>query len=184
MSKKTYKVDIRKEIYKLALALSDIRLADLTCVGFKKIISSTEKNLSYDINYAFMAAITTSYARPFVDNKSTGVLKKHWRNFHDQRLQETHEYIIKARHEVYAHSDSEIARLFIVPAGSYIRGVDRIAPRASFLFESYEFPPDMIIDIHDCCIDLKKRLEDEVSRLIDELCAEADVPKTEFELKW
>jgi hypothetical protein len=178
------KHDIHKKIYKLALALKDITSAQLTCGGFKNIILATEEKISYEVNYAFMTAITTCYARPFVDNKSTGVLQKHWRNFSDRRLQETHDLIMKARHEVYAHSDSTIARLFIVPAGAEIRGAGRRAPRSSWFFETYEFPPDAIMNIHDCCVDLKQRLETEVSRLVDELCASGGIPETEFELNW
>ncbi|MDP3848908.1 MAG: hypothetical protein Q8Q59_00265 [Luteolibacter sp.] len=180
---KTYKCNIRRTIYKLALALKDISSAELTCKGFKIAILASDEKISHEVNYAFMTAITTCYARPFVDNKSTGVLQKHWRKFTDRRLQETHDLIMKARHEVYAHSDSKIARLFIVPAGAMMRGAGRTAPRSSWFFETYEFPPDAIMNIHDCCIDLKQRLETEVSRLVDELCASGGTPETEFELK-
>ena len=152
------KYDPRKEIYKLALALKDITAAEITCSGLKKVILAAEAKLPYEVNYAFMTAITTCYARPFVDNKSTGVLQKHWRSFSDPRLQKAHDLIMKARHEVYAHSDSSIARLFIVPSGEVMRGFGRRAPRSSWLFETYEFPPDAIMNIHDCCIDLKERL--------------------------
>lgn len=173
-----------KQIYKLALALKDITAAELTCNGFKNAILATESKILYEVNYAFMTAITTCYSRPFVDNKSTGVLPKHWRKFTDRRLQETHDHIIKARHEIYAHSDSLIARLFIVPAGAEVRGNGRRAPRPSWYFSTYELPPDAIMNIHDCCVDLKQRLETEVSRLVDELCASRGIPETEFELKW
>lgn len=171
-------------LYKLALAYKDISAAELTCEGYKKVILNTVGKLPYDINYAFMGSIITSYSRPFVDNKSTGVLPGRWRRFGSPRLQKTHNSIIKARHEVYAHSDSDVSRLWLVPAGSVMKGIGRIAPRASWKFHTYEIPPDLIMDYHDCCKDLKDRLEGEVSTLVEEYCSQEGTPKEEFELKW
>ena len=170
-------------LYKLALACKDISAAELTCEGYKKVILNTVGKLPYDVNYAFMGSIITSYSRPFVDNKSTGVLPGRWRKFGDPRLQAAHDTMIKARHEVYAHSDSEVSRLWLVPAGAVMKGIGRIAPRASWKFHTYEIPPDAIMDYHDCCKDLKNRLEEEVSTLVEEYCVQKGIPKEEFELK-
>jgi hypothetical protein len=171
-------------LYKLALAHKDIRAAELTCEGYKKLIIDTVGKLPYDVNYAFMGSIITSYSRPFVDNKSSGVLPGRWRKFGDPRLQATHDAIIKARHEVYAHSDSAVSQLWLVPAGSVMKGIGRIAPRASWKFHTYEVPPDAILDYHACCMDLKERLEKEVSTLVEEYCAQKGIQTEEFELKW
>jgi hypothetical protein len=171
-------------LYKLALAHKDISAAELTCEGYKKVILNTSGKLPYEVNYAFMGSIVTSYSRPFVDNKSTGVLSGHWRKFDDRRLQAIHDSIIKARHEVYAHSDSNVSRLWLVPAGTLMKGIGRIAPRASWIFHTYEIQPDAIIGYHDCCKDLKNRLQDEVSKLVEEHCDQKGILKEEFELKW
>ena len=171
-------------LYKLALAYKDVSAAELTCEGYKKVILNTDGKLPYDVNYAFMGSIITSYSRPFVDNKSTGVLPARWRKFGTPRLQSIHDTMLKARHEVYAHSDSHVSRLWLVPAGALMTGIGRTAPRASWKFHTYEIPPDAIMDYHDCCTDLKDRLEVEVSELVEEYCARKDDPKEEFELKW
>ena len=174
----------QRNLYKLALAYKDISAAEIACEGYKKIIMDTKGNLPYEVNYAFMGSIITSYSRPFVDNNSTGVLPSRWRKFGDLRLEAAHEAMIKARHEVYAHSDSKVSRLWLVPAGAEMKGIRRIAPRASWRFETYEVPPLAVMDFHDCCKDLKVRLEVEVSALVEEHCSQEGMPKQEFELKW
>lgn len=171
-------------LYKLALAHRDICAAELTCEGYKKLIMNTSGKLPYEVNYAFMGSIVTSYSRPFVDNKSTGVLPKSWRTFNDRRLQAIHDSIIKARHEVYAHSDSNVSRLWLIPAGAFMKELGRSAPQTSWKFHTYEIPPDAIMGFHECCRDLKRRLEDAVSKLVEEHCTKNGTPKEEFELKW
>lgn len=174
---------LARHLYRLALAHKDITGAELTCEGFKQVIMGISGKLPYPTNYAFWTAIVTCYARPFIDNKGVGVLPKAWRSFSDGRLQRAHNLIMKARNEVYAHSDITIAKMFVIPAGAEMPGVGRRAPRPSWYFQSYEIPPDAIIDVHDCCTDLKQRLEKEVTQMTEALCAKNGAT-AQFELKW
>lgn len=173
-----------RTLYKLALAHKDITSAELTCEGYKDVILNITGKLPYEVNYAFMGSIITSYSRPFVDNKSTGVLPGRWRKFKDPRLKAAHDMMLKARHEVYAHSDSEVSRLWLVPAGAEMKGIGRTAPRSSWKLHTYEIPPDAIVGFHDCCKDLKDRLQAEVSTLVEDICKREGTPKEEFELEW
>jgi hypothetical protein len=182
---KNSRPDPKRELYKLAIAHKDVGAAESLCASYKDLIMSLSgENIPYHTNYAFMSGIVTAYARPFVDNKTVGVLKGPWSRFKSKEMQEAHATMIRMRHQVYAHSDARAMELFVVPPGVMMKGIGRVAPKASWRFVAEELEPMAIVGMHDCCLDLKTRLEEAVAALVDSVAAAEGTTDREFEIKW
>ena len=73
--------------------------------------------LGHQLYYPLYCAIIVCYSRPFTDNKPHGSLAKKWYTFENEFLQKTHKKVLKARHELIAHSDMTVKEAMIVPPG-------------------------------------------------------------------
>lgn len=173
------------DLYRLALADKDVRAALYACNAFLDLIHGwTGETIPYPTSDAFISSIVTCYARPFTSNDFPGVLPKQWRKFSDQQHQEAHREMIRLRHELFAHSDPTIHTMQIIPAGCYMRGVDRNAPRTSYQIRSQLIPPPRVVGFRDTCVELQARFEKAISEMLDELYDGMDLPKRAFPFRF
>ena len=168
----------KKELYKLLIARSDVFSAHKTCT----LLLNRVKGLGDELYAPLFHAAVISYGRPFVDNKSTGVLSKHWGEFQDSRLKNAHARIIKTRHELVAHSDLLARPIDIIPAGAVV--ADQLEPSAKLGIKitSYYYPRSHFIDMHDTCVDLISRLTERTDLLLSGLYDNLELPSTPFRL--
>src|SRR6267154_1715337 len=89
----------KKTLHKFLVARSDIGAALETCKLFKSTVTSFKD----DLYYPLFAAIVVCYARPFTNNEPYGALPKKWGAFDNPGMQDTHNRILRARHELIAH---------------------------------------------------------------------------------
>ena len=127
-------------------------------------------------------AVVIAYARPYVDNKTTGVLSRHWTRFSDPELQEVHNDLIKTRHELVAHSDSNARSIKIVPPG--YRAVESIpaSEHVGLRISSYYLPGKRFVDAFNACGDLLNRLNPRIEELLAELYDGQQLPSEPFAL--
>jgi len=117
------RADRKKKLYKLIVALKDIVDARTACSLFGKTVNSTADELYYPL----LNSIVISYSKPFVDNKALGPLPGHWRKFQHPKLQQTHDQLLRFRHDNIAHNDFKTAQVQIIPPGAKLQG-QRTAP--------------------------------------------------------
>src|SRR5574341_438635 len=91
----------KRELYRLALARTDIGQARDACRFFLDNVSSYH----HPLYVALYAAIVVSYARPFIQSRTLGALPSRWARFSHPRLQKTHNKLMQARNEIIASSD-------------------------------------------------------------------------------
>jgi len=168
----------KKELHKLAVARSDVFSAQKTC----RLILERVSGLADELYAPLFYAAVVSYGRPFVDNKSTGALSRHWSDFSDHRLRATHNKLLKTRHELVAHSDSSVRAIHIIPPGS--RMAPELPPSAdiSLRIESYYYPQQMFIDTFDTCANLIGRLNGRIDVLLESLYGDRAMPTGPFPL--
>ncbi len=162
----------KKELYKLAVARSDITGAQKTC----RVILERVSGLGDELYPPLFHAAVVSYGRPFVDNKSTGPLSRHWGDFSDARLRQTHTKLIQTRHELVAHSDSTVRALDIVPPGVKVAPGLPPSQHVGLKIASYYYPQQMFIDTFDTCADLIGRLNSRIDELLSILYDQVDLP--------
>jgi hypothetical protein len=168
----------KKELYKLVVARSDIFQAQRTCQIILEKVTGFGDSLYAPLFYASVI----SYARPFVDNKSTGVLSRHWSDFSDARLSKTHKTLLKTRHELVAHSDSETRVVHVIPTEANEPGMSKPRNHISVKISSYYYKPQSFADAYDTCNDLIGRLSDRIDELIATLYKDQQMPSASFKL--
>jgi len=162
----------KKELHKLAVARSDVFSAQKTC----RLILERVNGLADELYAPLFYAVVVSYGRPFVDNKSTGALSRHWSDFSDHRLRATHNKLLKTRHELVAHSDSIVRAVHIIPPGSRINLELPPSDTVALKIESYYYPQQMFIDTFDTCANLIGRLNSRIDMLLSSLYDKKDLP--------
>ena len=173
------RVDLKKKFYKLAVAQSDIAAAYSACELFIERVDS----MSHPLYYPLLVTIVVSYARPFIDNRGFGVLPKQWRDFQNPKYQSAHDLIIKARNEVFAHRDTKVAKVVIVPPGVAFGG-DNPSSKVGFGIKSYWFKPSQVPLFRDTCADLGKRLLAAIEDLLEVLYGGMELPNARFPLRF
>lgn len=168
----------KKELYKLAAARSDFMSARKSC----KIILERVSGLGDELYAPLFHAAIMAYARPFVDNKSTGVLSRHWSEFTDERFRKTHKDLIKTRHEIVAHTDSSVRSIMIIPPGyKPVAGLPA-SEHLGLIINSYYYPRQRFIDCFDTCSNLIGRLNHRLDELLSQLYEHQELPLEPFPL--
>lgn len=169
----------KKELYKLAVARSDITAA----LEISNLVLREVKSLGDDLYYPLLNALIVCYSRPFSPNKPLGSLKKKWHKFNNPDFQEIHEEILELRDKVVAHSDLEVRRVHIYPRGTPLPELGKgMKSGGSLSVSSYYLPLEMFPVIRDACFDLGTRLNNEVERALSLLLASQDYPPEHVEL--
>ena len=94
----------KKELYKLLIARSDITASLNAC---KSMLDRVD-GMGHELYYPLYSAIVVCYSRPFTNNKPHGALSRKWYTFENALNKKTHGELLKARHELIAHSDMSV----------------------------------------------------------------------------
>lgn len=174
---------IKKNLYKLMVAQSDIGSA----LSAAKLFLGNVKDLRDDLYQPLFTSIVISYARPFTNNQPYGALPDKWARFNNEKQQTLHDDLIKARHEIVAHSDMSVRRAFIVPAGVvtgiFGDGRELKSSRVGHAVSYYLFKIPRIREIPDLTLDLGQRISNEIDDIIEKLYSGMDLPRAKFRLR-
>lgn len=154
---KTIKIlNIKKQLYKLAIARSDIGTVLQLCRLCTSIKSDRRRNAlnKMALQDALISSIIASYSRPFSDNQPYGPLQKKWSKFDNPLHRNLHEKIIQFRNKKIAHTDYETRQVYLYTSGYY----DKEAIGA-LLITTRTFPLEEIPVIIDMCNILMKRFK-------------------------
>lgn len=172
----------KTDLYRLIVARSDIGAAQSACELFIEMVD----DVNHDLYYPLFTSIVVCYARPFTNNKPYGALPGKWENFEDGKMKSTHDALIKARHELIAHSDMAARKAKIVPPKVVIGYMNerelkssRIGTQTSFYF----FTIPMIKDIPRLTTDIGRRLNAEIEHKLEEIYGDMELPQAKFALR-
>jgi hypothetical protein len=170
--------DLKKELHKLVVARSDFLVCRKTC----KLVLEKVSGFGDELYLPLFHAAVIAYARPYVDNKTTGVLSRHWTRFANPELQQTHDDLLKTRHELVAHSDSKARSIKIVPPG--YRAVESLpaSEHVGLTISSYYLPGKRFVDAYNTCGDLLNRLNPRIDELLSALYDDQQLPPEPFPL--
>jgi len=172
----------KRNLYRLLIARSDITASLNACdLILKNIKSIKDENL-----YPLTTSVVVCYARPFTSNKPYGSLPKKWSKFDNPQHKTTHEVLLKARHELFAHSDMNIRKAQIVPPNiPLVFGKQRelksigISTQVSTKF----FEIDFFKIVKETNLNLGRRVQAEIDNLLIELYGDMQLPNKEFLLR-
>src|SRR2546422_8964025 len=103
---------------------------------------------------AYLKDRVIAYARPFTRNKPLGPFSVQWSTFSNTPFQETHDELIRARHQFIAHSDEETRRVDIFPPGARVGETGLTSGGVSISIRTIAFPTSRFHHIRDLCYDL------------------------------
>ena len=91
--------------------------------------------------------------------------------------------LLKTRHELVAHSDSDTRIVHVIPPDANDPGLPA-PPRqhTSFKISSYYYKPQSFVDAFDTCNDLIGRLTDRIDSLATALYDGQQMPSASFKL--
>jgi len=170
--------DRKKRLYKLIVALKDIVDARHACSLFGKEINSTAS----DLYYPLLNSIVISYSKPFVENKGLGPLPGGWRKFKDRKLQDTHDRLLKFRHDNIAHNDRSTAQVRIIPPGAKLAGQQTTALGVSWAITRHILDLRTFELIWNTIEDLRVRLMQAIDEEMLILYGLSQLPSEPFEL--
>lgn len=168
----------KKELYKLAVARSDVTAALDTC----DLLLPRVKTLRDTLYFPLQNAIIVCYARPFTQNKPFGPLSNKWQKFSTKRLQETHELLLTLRDKTIAHSDLKIRKVFIHPPGTPLARTGIVTDNLGLAISNQALPLERIQEVRDLCYDLGYRLNIEAEKMLKFLFGSKHLPPESFEL--
>ncbi|WP_312421241.1 hypothetical protein [Anaerospora hongkongensis] len=159
---KSFIHNIKVQLYKLAVARSDIASANSLCKLFieKRLMHREEANDHYELRDALISAILVSYSRPFTNNHPHGPLQKKWFKFDNKSFNELHRRIIDYRNKQIAHSDFDIRKVYLCP-----RGYQDEFLVGGLVISNKPFPIEDIETIRDMCDELRVRFGIEIRTL-------------------
>jgi len=172
----------KKNLYRLLVARSDIGAA----TAASKLFINTVSDLSDKLYYPLFTSIVICYARPFTNNEPYGALPEKWSKFENQLWQRRHDSILKARHELVAHSDMSVRKAKIVPQNVVIgnNNVKELkSARIGIETSYYLFTIPMIKETLDVAINLGRRMNDEIEVVLDDLYGGMELPNAKFSLR-
>lgn len=172
----------KRDLYRLLIARSDMNASLRAC----ELILKTVKSIKDEKLYPLTTSVVVCYSRPFTKNEPYGSLPKKWSKFDNPQYQATHDRLLQARHELFAHSDMKVRKAQIVPPNVPL-GVDgdkvlkspEIGTQVSYkLFEIGFFKI-----IKETNLDLGRRMQVEIDKLIIELYGNMELPNEIFNLR-
>lgn len=177
---------------KLVLAQSDIHSAYEICKLFGERVASGARpedtvrvGLNNPLYLPLLQAIVISYARPFIENDGLGVLPKQWSTFENKEFKEAHEFILKYRNELVAHSDTSVRKIQIfssdanfgpVPKGKKMQG-------PGYALNTYWISLRQVETFYRLCGFQADRLSKEAMSMLDEVYGRMELPNKAFDLR-
>lgn len=174
---------LKRNLYQLLIARSDIHAALEACKLFAELV----KKLGDDLHYPLFAAIVVCYARPFTANDPFGPLPEKWARFANAKHHDVHNRLMAARHEMIAHSDIKVREAKIIPTGYSAgtwKGKEFKNERVGAQTDYYLYPVDFVPLVRETAIDLYRRVNEEIEKLVDELYGGMDLPARPFPIKF
>jgi hypothetical protein len=176
---------LKREFQKLALADKNIRTALYTCNAFIELIMKwEEKALPFEVADAFIGAIVMAYSCPFTDNNGIGTLLRKWREFDSLELKQTHEEILRLRNDKFAHTDTDVHEITIIPNGCLPTDIGPKPPQVAYKISGLLIPPQNVTRYRTVCFDLQSRLEKEAQKALAALYEGMELPTRSFPLRF
>lgn len=169
----------KRELYKLAVARSDIKAA----MGACDLLLAEDLNRADDRYVALHNAMIVSYGRPFTANRPLGPLAARWTRFENERFCELHKDLLELRHKTVAHSDLELRKVFVVTAGAKLFETGETSNGLGLAVQNWALPQSTISDVRDLCMELGSSLSLEVETELQILYSGLYAPEP-FELAW
>lgn len=170
------------ELARLLTARSDITAALNSC----DLILQNVKGIEDERLYPLTAAVVICYSRPFTENKPYGCLPGRWTKFDDPKFKKTHEKLMEARHKLFAHSDMEARRPQIVPPNAALEIEGDKSIKSPFIGTQVRyvlFHVDFFGIVKEMILDLGRRMQVEIERLIADLYSDMDLPNAPFHIR-
>lgn len=146
----------------------------------------TVDGMGHELYSPLYSAIVVCYSRPFTNNKPHGALPSKWYSFEMEIHKKTHDELLKARHELIAHSDMTVKSAMIVPPGIEMGGKskkpiisDHIGVQTTFYYYARSF----FKDSYALCLFQGSRISVEIDVLLEELYGGMELPNAPFEIK-
>jgi hypothetical protein len=172
----------KRDLYRLLIARSDLNASLNACdLILKNVKSIKDENL-----YPLTTSVVVCYSRPFTVNKPYGSLPKKWSTFDKPQYQATHEKLLQSRHELFAHSDMNVRKAQIVPPnvplviddGKELKSQE-ISTRVSYTL----FEIDFFKIARETNLDLGRRMQAEIDKMIIDLYGNMQLPNEAFNLR-
>lgn len=172
----------KRDLYRLLIARSDLNASLNACdLILKNVKSIKDENL-----YPLTTSVVVCYSRPFTVNKPYGPLPIKWSKFDNPQYQAIHEKLLQARHELFAHSDMNVRKTQIVPPNVPLvvdGGKELKSPEISTQVSYTLFEIDFFKIVRETNLDLGRRMQAEIDKLIIDLYANMQLPNEAFDLK-
>jgi hypothetical protein len=150
------------------------------------LIIKNVKSIKDDHLYPLTTSVIVCYARPFTENKPHGSLPKKWGKFDKSQYQTTHNRLLQARNELFAHSDMNVRKAQIVPSNVPI-GIygdkELKSPEISTQVNYTLFEIDFFKIVKETNLDIGRRIQAEIDKLIIDLYENMDLPNEAFDLR-
>lgn len=172
----------KRDLYRLLIARSDMNASLSACdLILKNVKSIKDENL-----YPLTASVVVCYSRPFTANKPYGSLPKKWSKFDNPQYQATHKKLLQARHELFAHSDMNVRKAQVVPPNVSLvidGGKELKSPEISTQVSYKLFEIDFFNIVRETNLDIGRRIQAEIDKLIFDLYANMELPNEAFNLR-
>ena len=172
----------KRDLYRLLVARSDMN-ASLRAADF---IIKNVKSIKDDNLYPLTTSVIVCYARPFTANKPYGSLPNKWSKFDNPQYQATHDKLLQDRHELFAHSDMNVRKALIVPPYVPLRihgGEEWKSPEIGTEVSYTLFELDFFKIVRETNIDIGRRMQTEIDKLIIDLYENMELPNKAFSLR-
>jgi|BarGraIncu01121A_1022015.scaffolds.fasta_scaffold02336_4 hypothetical protein len=170
------------DLYRLLIARSDLHAS----LKASELIIKNVKNIKDENLYPLTTSVVVCYARPFTGNKPYGPLPKKWSKFDNPQYQDTHDRLLQARHELFAHSDMNVRKAQIVPPNVPLviyGGKELKSPEIGTQVSNTLFEIDFFKIVRETNLDIGRRLQSEIDKLIIDLYENMELPNEVFNLR-
>ncbi len=172
----------KRDLYRLLIARSDMHASLNAC----NLILNNIKSIKDENLYPLTTSVVVCYSRPFTANKPYGALPKRWSKFDNPKYQTTHDRLLQARHELFAHSDMNVRKAQIVPQNVSFAmegGRELRSPEIGIQVTYTLFEIDFFRIVKETNLDIGMRMQDEIDKLLIDLYADMELPNTVFDLR-
>ncbi len=163
-------------LYKLALARSDFAVCRKAC----GVLLENVQGFDHPLYFHLYSSAVIAYAKPFVQSKS-GPLPSQWKKFEHSWMLGIHDDAIRARHEVIAHNDDQVRKIWIVPPGAASPEIiEGPISGLSFKIETYYVPGGFFSALFQLCDYQIYRLNSAIEEDLESLYGGREIPAEEF----
>lgn len=138
------------------------------------------QGFGHPLYFHLYSSAVVAYAKSFVQS-DLGPLPKQWRKFEHPWMLDIHQKAIGARHEVIAHNDGQVRKVWIVPPGAASPEIiPAPASGLSFKIETYFVPGGFFSALAQVCDYQIYRLNAAIDVDLEALYSGREIPAKEF----